>query len=102
MLDSILGKIAYYNGIANGIVWGVPMLCLIIGVGIFYTIRTKCFQLTHAKDVYYNTIKGIINSAKDKKNAKYTKNISKSKNRVRKIFRHRQRYCPLFATCNAS
>ena len=63
MLDSILGKIVYYNGIANGIVWGVPMLCLIIGVGIFYTIRTKCFQLTHAKDVYDNTVKGIINSA---------------------------------------
>ena len=75
MLDSILGKIAYYNGIANGIVWGVPMLCLIIGVGIFYTIRTRCFQLTHAKDVYDNTVKGIINSAKDKKNAKEKKNV---------------------------
>ncbi len=75
MLDSILGKIAYYNGIANGIVWGVPMLCLIIGVGIFYTIRTKFFQLTHAKDVYDNTIKGIINSSEDKKDAKEKKNV---------------------------
>lgn len=75
MLNDILSNIAYYNGIVNGIVWGVPMLCLIIGVGIYYSIRTKFFQVTHAKDVYDNTVKGIINISKDKKSAKEKSNV---------------------------
>lgn len=75
MLNNILSNIARYNGIVNGIVWGVPMLCLIIGVGIYYSIRTKFFQVTHAKEVYDNTVKGIINSASDKKSAKEKSNV---------------------------
>lgn len=70
MLITIVEQIAHYNGIVNGVVWGVPMLCLIFGVGVFYAIRTKFFQLTHTKDVYDNTIKGILNSGEDKKSAK--------------------------------
>lgn len=75
MLNDFLSNLAHYNGIVNGIVWGVPMLCLILGVGVFYSIRTKFFQVTHAKEVYDNTIKGIINSAKDKKSAKEKVNV---------------------------
>ena len=75
MLNDILNNIAHYNSIVNGIVWGVPMLCLIIGVGIYYSIRTKFFQVTHAKDVYDNTIKGIVNSSLDKKSAKEKNNV---------------------------
>ena len=75
MLNNILSDIAHYNGIVNGIVWGVPMLCLILGVGVFYSIRTKFFQVTHAKDVYDNTIKGIVNISKDKKSAKEKSNV---------------------------
>ena len=67
MLNSLFEKISHYNGIVNGIVWGVPMLCLILGVGVFYAIRTRLFQITHARDVYDNTIKGIINRSNDKK-----------------------------------
>ena len=75
MLNNLLNDIAHYNGIVNGIVWGTPMLCLILGVGVFYSLRTKFFQVTHAKDVYDNTVKGIINSAKDKKSAKEKSNV---------------------------
>lgn len=75
MLIAIVEQIAHYNGIVNGVVWGVPMLCLILGVGVFYAIRTKFFQLTHTKDVYDNTIKGILNSGEDKKSAKKKKNV---------------------------
>lgn len=70
MLNEIFKNISHYNGIANGIVWGIPMLCLILGVGIFYTIRTRFFQITHIKDVYDNTVKGIVNFSNDKKSAK--------------------------------
>ncbi len=55
------------NNTVNGIVWGVPMMVLIAGAGIYYTIRTdflqfkkfgyamkstigKCFQRTKAKE----------------------------------------------------
>ncbi|MBR1453789.1 MAG: sodium:alanine symporter family protein [Lachnospiraceae bacterium] len=65
MLNSFIETVASVNGKINGIVWGVPMLVLILGVGIYYSIRTKFFQITHAKDVYENTVKGII-SRKEK------------------------------------
>ena len=71
MFNELASNIANVNGKINGIVWGVPMLVLIIGVGIYYAIRTKFFQLTHTKDVYVNTVKGIINrksDSADKKN----------------------------------
>ena len=60
MLNNFVDVVASVNGKINGIVWGVPMLVLILGVGIFYSIRTRFFQLTHAKDVYENTVKGIL------------------------------------------
>ena len=75
MLNNFIEIISHYNSILNGIVWGVPMLCLILGVGVFYAIRTKFFQITHAKDVYDNTIKGIINSSRDKESAKSKSNV---------------------------
>lgn len=75
MLNSFVESVARYNGILNGIVWGVPMLCLILGVGIYYAFRTRLFQVTHAKDVYDNTIKGIINSGEDKKSADSKNNV---------------------------
>ncbi|MBR3288754.1 MAG: alanine:cation symporter family protein [Lachnospiraceae bacterium] len=75
MLNSLFEKISHYNGIVNGIVWGVPMLCLILGVGVFYAIRTRLFQITHARDVYDNTIKGIINRSKDKKDIQSKNNV---------------------------
>ena len=54
------------NDIVNGFVWGVPMMILIVGTGVYFTIRTdflqirkfgyamkntvgKCFQKTKAK-----------------------------------------------------
>lgn len=72
MLNQFIENVASVNGKINGIVWGVPMLVLIIGVGIYYAIRTKFFQLTHVKDVYDNTVKGILKKEKDDKSSKNT------------------------------
>jgi AGCS family alanine or glycine:cation symporter len=46
---------AQINGVINSWVWGPPMLALIICTGIYLTIRTKCFQLTQAKDTNNRT-----------------------------------------------
>ena len=71
MLNSFIDVVSSVNGKINGIVWGVPMLVLILGVGIYYSIRTKFFQVTHAGEVYENTVKGVLNrkgARTDKKN----------------------------------
>lgn len=35
------------NSFINGIVWGPFMLCVLLGVGVFYTVKLRFFQITH-------------------------------------------------------
>ncbi|MBR2176521.1 MAG: sodium:alanine symporter family protein [Clostridia bacterium] len=37
------------NSLINGIVWGPFMLSILLGIGIFYTIKLKFFQVRHFK-----------------------------------------------------
>ncbi|NCB32079.1 MAG: sodium:alanine symporter family protein, partial [Clostridia bacterium] len=41
-------------------VWGIPMLALIIGTGIYLTVRTHFFQIIYAKFVSNTTFLGIF------------------------------------------
>ncbi len=66
MITNLITTIQTINSKINGVVWGVPMLCLIIFVGIFYTILTKCYQITHVKEIYENTIKGVFKKSNKK------------------------------------
>lgn len=68
---SIADKIAEINGTINGFVWGIPMLVLIIGTGIYLTIKTGFFQVTRAKAVMNETFFAIF------KNKNVTKNKEK-------------------------
>ena len=45
MWDSIIAWITKVNDVINGVVWGWPMIILILGTGILLTIRTKCMQV---------------------------------------------------------
>lgn len=56
MLD-ILTKI---NNLINSAVWGTPMLVLIIVTGIYLTIQTKFFQITHAAQIFSHTIGNLF------------------------------------------
>lgn len=40
------GRISYLNSVINKIVWGEPFLVLLVGTGIFLSIKLKFFQLT--------------------------------------------------------
>lgn len=60
MINQIISTIDKYNSILNGLVWGIPMLCLILGTGIFYSIRSGFFQVRKFKDVLDNTVKGLF------------------------------------------
>ena len=48
-MQSFIDTVAKVNGAVNGVVWGIPMLVLIIGTGIFMSIRTGFFQITRIK-----------------------------------------------------
>ncbi len=39
-------RIAYFNDIIRSFVWGPPMLILLIGTGVYFTFKTRFFQLT--------------------------------------------------------
>ena len=48
--------IAQINGVINGFVWGVPMMILIVGTGVYFTIRTGFLQFTKFGYAMKNTI----------------------------------------------
>ena len=48
--------IAKVNGFINGIVWGWPMLILIVGVGLYLSVQTKFFSVTRIGFVLKNTL----------------------------------------------
>ncbi|MBR5533961.1 MAG: sodium:alanine symporter family protein, partial [Ruminiclostridium sp.] len=48
------------NSAINGIVWGPPMLVLLVGCGILLTIRTRGAQFTHFGYAMKNTVGKIF------------------------------------------
>ncbi len=48
-MEKVTNVIANVNSAINGVVWGIPMLILIIGTGIFMTVGMKFFQITRIK-----------------------------------------------------
>lgn len=72
----MLDKIESVNSAVNGVVWGIPMLVLIIGTGIYMTVRTRFFQITRAKHVTLHTIGGIFKKGNTVKAAQEKTSIS--------------------------
>ena len=70
-MTKIVDIITSINDAINSLVWGPPMLILIITIGVYYTIRTNFFQLFKIKDIYKNTLKAIFKN----------KNVTKSKDK---------------------
>ena len=56
----MLETITNINNAVNNIVWGIPMLILLVGTGILMTLLTKFFQLSHIGYWMKNTIGGIF------------------------------------------
>lgn len=48
-MQSFIDIVDKVNGAVNGVVWGIPMLVLIISTGIYMTVRTGFFQITKIK-----------------------------------------------------
>ena len=43
------------NDFINNIVWGIPLIVCILGIGIYYTIRLGFPQITKLKQIYKGT-----------------------------------------------
>ncbi len=68
-----MGYLEKINSLINGIVWGPFMLCFLLGIGIFYTIKLKFFQVTHFRQWWNATFMSIFKGSsgdKDKKSGR--------------------------------
>jgi AGCS family alanine or glycine:cation symporter len=51
-----MDKLMEINGIINDFVWGPPMLILLVGTGIYLTLRTNFFSITKLGYILKNTL----------------------------------------------
>ena len=56
MWDKVISAIENVNNVINGWVWGWPVIILILGTGIWLTIRTRGLQITRFKESLSTTI----------------------------------------------
>ena len=77
MWEKIIAGIAKVNSAVNGVVWGWPMIILILGTGILITVRTKCMQVRKFGTSCGETIVPTIKSIGKKK-----KGLSKKENSI--------------------
>jgi AGCS family alanine or glycine:cation symporter len=59
-MQELLYNIEKINSKINNLVWGTPMLVLIISIGVYLTIRLKFFQLFKIKQIYNSTVKTLF------------------------------------------
>ncbi|MBQ8284212.1 MAG: sodium:alanine symporter family protein [Clostridia bacterium] len=62
MWDSFVKGLTEVNSFINGLVWGWPMIILILGTGIVITVRTKLMQVRKFKNSCEETIVPTIKS----------------------------------------
>ena len=55
-MDKIFEAIVNINGAINDFVWGVPCLVLLIGTGLYYTIRLGFMQFRHPVFLFKETV----------------------------------------------
>lgn len=55
-MEAFLNSVNEVNNAINGVVWGVPMLLLIVGAGIWLTVRSGFFQFTKFGHAMKNTV----------------------------------------------
>ena len=55
-MEKVFEWIVTINGAINDFVWGVPCMVLLIGTGLYYTIRLGFFQFAHPGFLFKETI----------------------------------------------
>lgn len=73
--DVIYKAVDNVNSAVNDVVWGMPMIILILATGVIMTFGTKFFQVTRARHVTRETIGGMFRK-KDVRKSKDKNSIS--------------------------
>ena len=77
MWEKVVEAIAKVNSFINNIVWGWPMIVLILGTGILITVRTRCMQVRKFGESWGETIIPTVKSIGKKK-----KGLSQKENSI--------------------
>ncbi len=75
-MDKVLEVVAKVNNFVNGLVWGWPMIILILGTGILLTVRTKVLQVTKFKKSIDETLVPTFKSVGKKRLSEKENSIS--------------------------
>ncbi|MCQ2428196.1 MAG: alanine:cation symporter family protein [Clostridia bacterium] len=65
-MDKILDAVAKVNGFVNDIVWGWPVIILILGTGLLLTVMTRALQIRKFGDSLGSTIVPAVKSIASK------------------------------------
>ena len=57
------------NSAINGVVWGIPMMIIILGVGIYLSVRCGFIQFTHFGHIMKNTLGKAFEKTEKKEGA---------------------------------
>ena len=74
MWDAFIEAVTKVNDFVNGVVWGWPMVIMILGVGLLLTVRTKFLQVRKFGESMGSTIVPAVKGIKGKKGRKRGKN----------------------------
>ncbi len=55
-MDSVWAAAGAFNDWLNNLVWGPPFMALLVGVGLYLTLRLRFFQITHLGFAWRHTI----------------------------------------------
>ena len=58
----------FFNWLAYDILWGTPLIVLMIFTGLYFTIRSGFFQVAHFKYILKRTLGTVFSSKKRKTN----------------------------------
>ena len=65
-MSDFVSKIEAINNVVNGFAWGPLMLLLLVGTGVYLTVKVKWLQVTHFGRILKNTV-GTLFRSKEKK-----------------------------------
>ena len=55
-MENFIAKVEAVNGAVNSFAWGPLMLLLLVGTGVFLTVKVKWLQVTHFGRILKNTV----------------------------------------------
>ncbi|MBQ1617868.1 MAG: sodium:alanine symporter family protein, partial [Ruminococcus sp.] len=73
MWEQFLSGVESVNSFVNGIVWGWPVVILILGTGILLTVRTRFLQVRHFGESLNTTIIPALKSLGSRKKNRDTR-----------------------------